>query len=753
MSKYIEMTHEQVMAACKKYMTADQLAFVESAYQFAARAHEGQTRASGQPYIVHPTQVAGTLANLGLDPDTVAAGFLHDTVEDTSVTNDDIKEEFGADVAFIVDGVTKLNKYEYKSHKEFLAENHRKMLIAMAKDLRVILVKLADRLHNMHTLEHLRPDKQRRIAAETLDIYAPLADRLGIGTIKWELEDMSFHYMNPEAYYKIVSMMDAKRSEREDYIKDAIDYLRGTLDSLGIKYDISGRPKHIYSIYKKMVNKHKDFNEIYDLLAVRVIVPTVKDCYAVLGAVHTKWKPMPGRFKDYIAMPKANGYQSLHTTIIGPGGKPLEIQIRTEEMHKVAEYGVAAHWAYKRGNFQGVDEKDGGALDIGREILELQKDSNNADEFMEAVHSDIFADKVYVFTPKGEVYELPKGSVTLDFAYAIHTQVGDHGIGAKVNDKLVPLDYKLKNGDVVDILTQSNARPSRDWAEMVKTSRAKNKIRRYFRDVDREESLARGKSELVHLLKENGLSAKDFLDKSHIDEVLDHFSFKTDEDMYAAIGFGNMSAVSIYNRLTADLRRQQEEEKQKQFEAQIMSAGQQAAASSVVKKPASQKDDAKSKTKGKKPDSLVRVQGLEDLDMHFAKCCNPVPGDPIVGYVTKGRGVTVHRADCRNVVSADPAAQGRMIDVEWNNIDEGKQASFNANFELFGYNRQKLLGDVINRLNALTKNITNVSASVNEENIAHFYITVEVRNAAQLNDIMAKLRDIPDVYDTKRTDN
>lgn len=753
MSKYIEMTHEQVMAACKKYMTADQLAFVESAYQFAARAHEGQNRASGQPYIVHPTQVAGTLANLGLDPDTVAAGFLHDTVEDTSVTNDDIKEKFGADVAFIVDGVTKLNKYEYKSHKEFLAENHRKMLIAMAKDLRVILVKLADRLHNMHTLEHLRPDKQRRIAAETLDIYAPLADRLGIGTIKWELEDMSFHYMNPEEYYKIVSMMDAKRSEREGYIKDAIDYLRGTLDSLGIKYDISGRPKHIYSIYKKMVNKHKDFNEIYDLLAVRVIVPTVKDCYAVLGAVHTKWKPMPGRFKDYIAMPKANGYQSLHTTIIGPGGKPLEIQIRTEEMHEVAEYGVAAHWAYKRGNFQGVDEKDGGALDIGREILELQKDSSDADEFMEAVHSDIFADKVYVFTPRGEVYELPKGSVTLDFAYAIHTQVGDHAIGAKVNDKLVPLDYKLKNGDVVDILTQSNARPSRDWAEMVKTSRAKNKIRRYFRDVDREESVARGKSELVDLLKENGLSAKDFLDKRRIDEVLDHFSFKTDEDMYSAIGFGNMSALSIYNRLTADLRRQQEEEKQKQFEAQIMSAGQQATASSVVKKPAPQKDDAKSRTKGKKPDSLVRVQGLEDLDLHFAKCCNPVPGDPIVGYVTKGRGVTVHRADCRNVVSADPAAQGRMIDVEWNNIDEGKQASFNANFELFGYNRQKLLGDVINRLNALTKNITNVSASVNEENIAHFYITVEVKNAAQLNDIMAKLRDIPDVYDTKRTDN
>ena len=756
MSKYVEMTHEQVMYACKKYMTKDQLDFVESAYEFAARAHEGQTRASGQPYIVHPTQVAGTLATLGLDPDTVAAGFLHDTVEDTPVTNDDIKEKFGPDVAFIVDGVTKLNKYEYKSHKEFLAENHRKMLIAMAKDLRVILVKLADRLHNMHTLEHLRPDKQRRIAAETLDIYAPLADRLGIGTIKWELEDMSFRYTNPDEYYKIVSLMDAKRSEREGYISDAIDYLRGTLDSLGIKYEISGRPKHIYSIYKKMVNKHKDFNEIYDLLAVRVIVPTVKDCYAVLGAVHTKWKPMPGRFKDYIAMPKANGYQSLHTTIIGPGGKPLEIQIRTKAMHQVAEYGVAAHWAYKRGNFDGVDAKDGGALDIGREILDLQKDSKNADEFMEAVHTDIFSDKVYVFTPRGEVYELPKGSVTLDFAYAIHTQVGDHAIGAKVNDKLVPLDYKLKNGDVVDILTQSNAKPSRDWSDMVKTSRARNKIRRYFREIDRDESVERGREEILNLLRENELKPAEYLTKDKIDEVLRHYSFKTEDDMCAAIGFGNMSALTVYNRLTADLRHQQEQAKQKELEEKIMTAGQQTAAATVIKKTSDADDKNKNKSKkgkGKKSDSLVVVQGLEDLDLHFAKCCNPVPGDPIVGYVTKGRGVTVHRADCRNVASSDPVNQGRLIDVAWNKISDDKQAGFNANFELFGYNRQKLLSDVINRLNSMTKNITNVSASVNDDNIAHFYITVEVKNAEQLNDIMAKLRDIPDVYDTKRTDN
>lgn len=445
MSKYVEMTHDQVIDACKSYMNDEQVAFVEKAYEYAENAHSGQKRASGQPYIIHPTQVAGTLATLGLDPDTVAAGFLHDTVEDTPTTNDDIKNEFGEDVAFIVDGVTKLNKYQYKSHQEFLAENHRKMLIAMAKDLRVIMVKLADRLHNMHTLQHLRPDKHRRISSETMDIYAPLADRLGIGTIKWELEDMSFHYLNPEAYYRIVSLMDVKRSEREKYISDAISVMKSTLDGLGIKYEIYGRPKHIYSIYKKMVDKHKDFEEIYDLLAVRVIVKTVRDCYAVLGAVHTEWKPMPGRFKDYIAVPKVHGYQSLHTTIIGPGGKPLEIQIRTEQMHEVAEYGVAAHWAYKRGNFDGVEESTSGEkLNMVREILELKDETKDAGEFMKSVKSDIFSDRVYVFTPRGEVYELPKGSVTLDFAYAIHTQVGSHAVGAKVNNKLVPLDINLK---------------------------------------------------------------------------------------------------------------------------------------------------------------------------------------------------------------------------------------------------------------------------------------------------------------------
>ncbi|MBC6360973.1 RelA/SpoT family protein [Lactobacillus apis] len=745
MSKYVEMTHEQVIDACKKYLDDEQIAFIEEAYQFAKKAHANQKRASGQPYIVHPTQVAGTLANLGLDPDTIAAGFLHDTVEDTDVTNDELKEKFGKDVAFIVDGVTKLNKYEYKSHQEFLAENHRKMLIAMAKDIRVIMVKLADRLHNMHTLEHLRPDKQRRIASETMDIYAPLADRLGIGTIKWELEDLSFHYLNPKEYYRIVNLMSLKRSERENYINDTINTLKSSLDSLGIKYDIQGRPKHIYSIYKKMVNKHKDFNEIYDLLAVRVIVDTVKDCYAVLGAVHTKWKPMPGRFKDYIAVPKVNGYQSLHTTIIGPGGRPLEIQIRTEQMHEVAEYGVAAHWAYKRGNFNGVEQTDSNEkLDMVREILELKDETQDASEFMKSVKSEIFSDRVYVFTPKGEVYELPKGSVTLDFAYEIHTQVGSHAVGAKVNGKLVPLDYKLKNGDVIDIMTQSNASPSRDWIDLVKTSRARNKIRRYFRNLDRENSIEQGEQMVADNLREQGFAPKEFMDKEHIDKLLEDMNYHTADEMYASIGFGDLSAISVVNRLTADIRHENERKRQKELEEEILNSGQKAVSESNAKNTS-----ATMKIKHK---NGVMIQGISDLMLHLAKCCNPVPGDDIVGYVTKGRGVTIHRSDCRNIAN-NKDSQGRLIEVEWENVEESSAQSFNANIEVFGYNRSKLLSDVITMLNSLTPNINNLSGKVNEDNIAHIYATVAVNNSAKLDRILAKLRDIPDVYETRRADN
>ena len=578
MSKYVEMTHDEVLKACQEYMNEADIQFVESAYEFAKNAHEGQFRESGQPYIIHPTQVAGTLATLKLDPDTVAAGYLHDTVEDTPVTNDDIKEKFGEDVAFIVDGVTKLSKIPYKSktHEEYLADNHRKMLIAMAKDLRVIMVKLADRLHNMHTLDHLRPDKQRRIADETLDIYAPLADRLGIGTIKWELEDMSLHYLNPQQYYRIVNLMQSKRSEREGYIADAIDTLKKTLDGLNIKYDIYGRPKHIYSIYKKMVKKHKDFSEIYDLLAVRVIVNSIPDCYAVLGAVHTEWKPIPGRFKDYIAVPKANGYQSLHTTIIGPGGKPLEIQIRTEKMHEIAEYGVAAHWAYKKGTTNEVEQTEATKkLNMVQEILELQDETKDSHEFMKSVKTDIFSDRVYVFTPQGDVYELPKDSSPLDFAYMIHSEVGAHSVGARVNNKIVPLDYKLQNGDVVEMLTQSNAKPSRDWVNIVKTSRARNKIKRFFKAEDKEVNIEKGKNLVEEELQNKGFVAKDFLTKDKLQKVISHFNYHNEDELFAAVGFGEISAATVGNRLTEDVRREQENERQRQKEAAIMNAGQQ----------------------------------------------------------------------------------------------------------------------------------------------------------------------------------
>lgn len=495
-----------------------------------------------------------------------------------------------------------------------------------------------------------------------------------------------------------------------------------------------------------MVDKHKDFAEIYDLLAVRVIVQTVKDCYAVLGAVHTKWKPMPGRFKDYIAVPKVNGYQSLHTTIIGPGGRPLEIQIRTQHMHDVAEYGVAAHWAYKQGNFNGVEQTSSNEkLDMVREILELKDETQDAGEFMKSVKSEIFSDRVYVFTPKGEVYELPKGAVTLDFAYEIHTQVGSHAVGAKVNGKLVPLDYKLKNGDVIDIMTQTNATPSRDWMDMVKTSRARNKIRRYYRNLDRDHSIAQGEQMIAEQLRSQELSPKEFMDKEHVAKILVQLNYHTVDEMYAAVGFGDLSAISIVNRLTSDLRREDEKKKQKQLEEEILNSGQKAANKSVN----GRLDAATLKSKH---NDGVTIQGINDLMLHLAKCCNPVPGDEIVGYVTKGRGVTIHRNDCRNIVNNNDSL-GRLVEVSWEGTESNNNQSFNANIEIFGYNRAQLLSDVINRLNALTPNIDNLSGKVNDDNIAHIYATVAVNNSSQLASILTKLRDIPDVYETRRADN
>lgn len=497
MSKEKVYSADEVFEICKQYMNARHLTYIKKAYEMAAYVHRNQTRASGEPYIVHPIQVAAILANLKMDPDTVSAGFLHDVVEDTNIISEDIRELFGDDVANIVEGVTKISKYKYESHQELLAANHRKMLLATAKDMRVIMVKLADRLHNMRTLQHLRPDKQRRIANETLEIYAPLADRLGISTIKWELEDLSLRYLNPQQYYRIVHLMNSKRAQREAYIQEAVAEVKQNIDQLHIKYDISGRAKHIYSIYKKMVQKHKQFEELYDLLAIRIMVQSVRDCYGVLGNIHAKWKPIPGRFKDYIAVPKVNGYQSLHTTVVGPKGRPLEVQIRTYAMHEIAEYGVAAHWAYKEGVKDKINlDQNDHQIDVFREIMEIQEESSSDADFMQNVKGDIFTDRVYVFTPKGEVMELPQGSIPLDFAYQVHTEVGNHTIGAKVNGKIVPLDYKLRNGDLVELLTQSNASPSRDWENIVYTTRARNKIKRYFKIADRQNNIELGKIKL-----------------------------------------------------------------------------------------------------------------------------------------------------------------------------------------------------------------------------------------------------------------
>lgn len=726
------------MAMCAKYMNDEHLAFVKKAYDFAAYVHKDQRRKSGEPYIIHPIQVAGILADLKMDPITVASGYLHDVVEDTNITLGDIQEVFGQETAVIVDGLTKLSKVTYVAHKDELAENHRKMLLAMAKDMRVILVKLADRLHNMRTLMHLRPDKQRRIANETLEIYAPLADRLGISTIKWELEDLSLRYLNPQQYYRIAQLMKSKRTEREEYIAKAIVDIKKALADLNMKYEIYGRPKHIYSIYKKMRDKHKQFDELYDLLAVRVITQNIKDCYAVLGVIHTQWKPMPGRFKDYIAMPKANGYQSLHTTVIGPMGKPLEVQIRTEEMHHIAEFGVAAHWAYKEGQTTEVQyDKAGKQIDMFREILEIQDETNDAHDFMDSVKGDIFTDRVYVFTPQGDVYELPKGSVPLDFAYMVHTEVGNHSVGAKINGKIVPLNYQLKNGDIVEMLTNSSSKPSRDWVNIAFTSRARNKIRRYFKQADKGENSEKGRTELEQTLTEMGFAPKDFMgQKRDMTDLLKRLNFSTESELLSAIGYGEYSAKVIANRLTDRVRREKADADKKAKEDAILANNQKVTTMSKEKKPVSRTEEG------------VVIEGVDNLLVHLAKCCSPVPGDPIVGYVTKGRGVTIHRTDCPNVAST-PAMAGRLIDVRWQNMNDQSQL-FDTELEIYGYNRNGLLNEVLQTLNSQTKNLTNVNGRVDHDKMADIHVTVGIPNLGALAHMMDAIKNIPDIYEVKR---
>ncbi|GKQ42646.1 GTP pyrophosphokinase [Companilactobacillus sp. RD055328] len=728
-------TPDEVLEMCQNYMNSSHVEFVNRAYETAKYVHKDQTRNSGEPYITHPVQVAGILAELKMDPETVAAGYLHDVVEDTKLTLGDIEELFDPTVAKIVDGVTKLSKYKYQSHQELLAENHRKMLLAMSEDLRVIMVKLADRLHNMRTLKALRPDKQRRIANETLEIYAPLADRLGISKIKWELEDLSLHYLNPQQYYRIVHLMKSKREQRISDIDSAITSIKKSLSDLDISYEIYGRPKHIYSIYKKMHDKHKQFSELYDLSAIRIIVDSVKDCYAVLGEIHTKWKPMPGRFKDYIAMPKANGYQSLHTTVIGPNGKPLEVQIRTEKMHEVAEFGIAAHWAYKEGKFSEVNlDNNDHKIDVFREILELQNESKDATEFMNNVKGDIFTDRVYVFTPDGEVLELPAGSVTLDFAYQVHSEVGNHSVGAKVNGKIVPLNYQLKNGDIVEMMTSSNAKPSRDWSKLVYTTKARNKIKRFIKNEDKSKNEQIGRELIEKLLIDRGYQPKDYFEKDKMAEALKKYDLKSAEELFSAVGYGEYSAENVVNKLTAEDIQLKKEKAQTELEEKILNGEVETSKSETISPKITKDDEA------------VVVEGSDNLLIRLAKCCNPIPGDEIVGYITKGRGVTIHRNDCPNVLNDE--AQARLIDVSWNDVSKDKR--YISEIEVYGYNRNGLLNDVLQVINSLTNTLNNISGKIDSNKAAHISVSVGVQSLEHLNNILDRIRSVQDVYEVKR---
>ncbi|MEN6349536.1 MAG: bifunctional (p)ppGpp synthetase/guanosine-3',5'-bis(diphosphate) 3'-pyrophosphohydrolase [Syntrophomonas sp.] len=716
------MELEAILAKIKEYDPDADFELIEKAYRFAEEAHSGQKRISGEPYITHPLEVAFILADIEMDSPSICAALLHDVIEDTEVSYLDILRVFGEEITLLVDGVTKLSRIDFKSREDAQAENLRKMFIAMAKDIRVIIIKLADRLHNMRTLNYQSEKKQKEIARETKEIFAPLAHRLGIFKFKWELEDLSFYYLEPEMYYEVAKRLKQKRRERENYVNDLVQQIQDGLNQIDIKADIKGRPKNIFSIYKKMLKQRKDIDEIYDKIAIRVLVNDVRECYGALGIIHTMWKPLPGRFKDYIATPKANMYQSLHTTLIGKGGEPFEVQIRTWEMHRTAEYGIAAHWRYKEGN-NPKEKKFDEKLAWLRQILEWQQDVKDTSEFMESLKIDLFDDTVFVFSPKGAVIELPKGACPVDFAYRVHTEVGHQCTGARVNGRIVPLDFPLDNGDIVEIITsKSSPGPTHDWLNFVKTSSAKSRIRQWFNREKRQENIIKGHDILEKELKKRHFSPKELLKEDKLQEIIKRFGFNSVDDLLAAVGDGVITANQVLNKI------------KELFFPDIQ-------VEDILNLPLEPKGPVKDKEH-----NALRVKGVDDIALRLARCCNPLPGDKILGYITRGRGVSVHREDCPNMRGYINSEKDRILEVEW--ADE--QGVYLVELEVRALDRARLTTDVMTEIADARIPINSVFSRATKNNLAVINLKLEIKDMSRLHAVVQRIQKVKDVLEVRR---
>ena len=733
-----EVLYKELINSVLKYHPSTDISMIEKAYKVASEAHEGQKRKSGEPYIIHPLCVAIILADLELDKETIVAGLLHDAVEDTWMTYEEVEKEFGSEVALLVDGVTKLGQLSYSADKvEVQAENLRKMFLAMAKDIRVILIKLADRLHNMRTLQYMRPEKQQEKARETMDIYAPIAMRLGISKIKVELDDLSLKYLKPDVYYDLVHKVALRKSEREQFVGAIVKEVKKHMDDANIKAQVDGRVKHFFSIYKKMVNQDKTIDQIYDLFAVRILVDTVKDCYAALGVIHEMYKPIPGRFKDYIAMPKPNMYQSLHTTLIGPNGQPFEIQIRTYEMHRTAEYGIATHWKYKESSDgkAPVGKSEEEKLNWLRQILEWQRDMSDNKEFMSLLKNDLdlFADSVYCFTPQGDVKTLPSGSTPVDFAYSVHSAVGNKMVGARVNGKLVPIEYEIKNGDRIEIITSQNSQgPSRDWLKLVKSTQAKNKINQWFKKELKEDNILKGKEMLAQYARAKGFKIANYTKTQYLEAVLRKYGFRDWDSVLAAIGHGGLKEGQVFNKL---VEAYDKENKKNLTDEQVLEAA----------------SETQEKLHIAKSKSGIVVKGIHDVAVRFSKCCNPIPGDEIVGFVTRGRGITIHRTDCVNVLNMSETDRTRLIEAEWQQPDTKEKEKYMAEIQVYANNRTGLLVDLSKIFTERKIDLRSINSRTSKQEKATISMSFEIGSKEELRSLIEKIRQVESVIDVERT--